>query len=60
MDPEGSLLFPQEPATTLVPILRQMHPVHTFPYYFPKIHSNIILPSMPKSSEYCWTLMYTK
>jgi hypothetical protein len=35
----------------LVPILRQMNPVHTFPPYFPKIHSNIIFPSTPRSSE---------
>jgi hypothetical protein len=26
----------------LVPIMSQMHPVHTFPTYFPKICSNII------------------
>jgi hypothetical protein len=31
----------------LVPILSQMHPVHTFRLYFPKIHSNIIFPSTP-------------
>jgi len=36
----------------LVPILRQMHPVHTLPPYFPKIHSNIIFPSMPRSSKW--------
>jgi len=33
----------------LVPTLSQMHPVHTFPPYFPKIHSDIILPPMPTS-----------
>jgi len=31
-----------------------MHPPHTFPPYFPEIHSNIILPSTPRSSE--WSL----
>jgi hypothetical protein len=38
----------------LIPVLSQMHPVHTFPPYFPKMHSNIIHPSTPKSSE--WSL----
>jgi hypothetical protein len=33
-------------------ILRQIHSVHTFPPCFPKIHSNIILPFTPKSSEW--------
>jgi len=37
-------------------ILSQMHPVHTFPPYFPKICSDIILPSMPRSSE--WSLPF--
>jgi len=36
---------------SLVPIVSQMHPVHTFPPYFPTIHSNIILPSTLRSSE---------
>jgi hypothetical protein len=31
-----------------------MHPVHTFPPYSPKICSNIIFPSTPRSSE--WSL----
>jgi hypothetical protein len=34
----------------LVPILIQMHPVHTFPPCFPKIHSNVILPSTIRTS----------
>jgi hypothetical protein len=36
---------------TLVGILSQMHPVHYFPSYFSKIHSNIIFLSAPTSSE---------
>jgi hypothetical protein len=31
----------------LVPVLSQMHPVHTFPHYFSKIQFNIIFPSTP-------------
>jgi hypothetical protein len=37
----------------LAPILSQMNPAHTFPYYVPKIHSNVIFPSTPTSSEWC-------
>jgi hypothetical protein len=37
------------PGSSLVPILSQMNPVHTFPPYLSKISSNIIFPSMHKS-----------
>jgi hypothetical protein len=47
MEPEGSLQCSQDPGT------RQMNPVHTFPPYFPKIHSNIIVASMPRSYVWC-------
>jgi len=39
-----------------IPVLIQMNLVHTFPLYFPKIHSNIILPSMSTSSK--WSLPF--
>jgi hypothetical protein len=32
-----------------------MNPVHTFPPYSPKIHSDIIFPFTPRSSE--WSLV---
>jgi len=35
----------------VVPILNQMHPVYTFPPYFPNSSYNIIFPSTPMSSE---------
>jgi hypothetical protein len=54
MEPEGSVQYSQQPP--LLPILSHMHPVHTFPPCFPKDHSNIILPSMPMSSE--WSLPF--
>jgi len=38
-------------SSPLVPLLRQMHPVHNFPPYFPNIHSNNIFPSTPRSSK---------
>jgi hypothetical protein len=41
---------------SLVPILSQMNLVHNFPPYFPKIHFNIILSSIPRSSE--WSLPF--
>jgi hypothetical protein len=36
----------------LVRTVRQMNPVHSLPLRFSKIHSNIILPSTPKSTEW--------
>jgi len=36
--------------------MSQMQPVHTFTPYFPKIHSNTILPSTRRSSE--WSLPF--
>jgi hypothetical protein len=33
-----------------------MNPVRILPPYFPKIHSNIVLPSMPRSSK--WSLPF--
>jgi len=54
MEPEGSLHCSQEPAT--VPVQGQMNPVDNFSPYFAKIHSNIIFPSVPRSSE--WTLPF--
>jgi hypothetical protein len=33
---------------SLVRILKQMNPVYTFPFYFPKIHCNIVLSSTPR------------
>jgi len=43
----------------LVPILSQMHPVHTSPApYFPKVHSNIILPSTPRYSKWAVPLTF--
>jgi len=41
---------------SLVPILSQMNPFHTFPPYFPKIRSDIVLPSMLMSSK--WPLPF--
>jgi hypothetical protein len=51
MELEGSLPCTQQPATGLY--LEPDDPVHTFPFYFPKIHSDITLPSTPRSYEWC-------
>jgi hypothetical protein len=38
--------------TELVLIQSQEHPVHSFPFCFPKIYSNIVFPSTPTFSEW--------
>jgi len=43
-------------SSPLVPVLSHTNPIHTFPHYFPKINSNIILPPTPRSSE--WSLPF--
>jgi hypothetical protein len=55
MEPKGSLLCSREP--TAGPYSNHANLVHTFPPYFSKIHSNIIFPSMPMSSE--WSLPFS-
>jgi len=44
----------------LASIQRQMNPVHIFPPYFPKIHSNIILPFTTRSSEWSLPFRFSK
>jgi len=41
--------------TSQPPILSQMNPIHTFPFNFPNVHSNIF-PSMLRSSK--WSLPF--
>jgi hypothetical protein len=36
----------------LAPMLSQVHPVHNFLPYFPKIHYDILFPSVSRSSEW--------
>jgi hypothetical protein len=51
MEPEGPLPRSKEPANGPY---QQTDLVHTFPVYYPNIHSNIILPPTPRYSE--WSL----
>jgi hypothetical protein len=43
----------------VVLLLSQMHPVHKLTPYFPKIHSNIIFPSTPRSLPFRFTYLLT-
>jgi len=58
MEPEGSL--PPSRIQPLVPILSRMNPFHTLPSNFFKIHSNIILSSMPSSSKCSLSLTFSR
>jgi hypothetical protein len=51
------ITYSQGPATC--PVLIQTNPAHTFPPYFPKIHSNIIFPSTPWSSKLSLPLRFS-
>jgi hypothetical protein len=55
MEPEGSLLYPQEPATGPYPKPDKSNP-HPAAPYFPKIHFNIILQSTPRSLPFRLTV----
>jgi len=41
-----------------VPVLSQMHPIHTFPTYFPKIPSNIIFPCTYTLRHSKWSIPF--
>jgi len=46
------ILYHVHNSQPLITVLSHMHPLHSFPSYFPKIHSNIISLPMPRSSEW--------
>jgi hypothetical protein len=44
----------------LVRMLSQMNLVHNFPHCFPKINFIIVLPSIPRSSEWSLSFRFSK
>jgi len=57
LEPEGSFLWSQHSGTCPYPETDASNA--TLPPYFLKIHPNIILPSIPKSSEWCLPLIFS-
>jgi len=55
MEPEHSLYHGHK-SSPLVPILRQMYLVHTFPPSFHRVQSDIIFTSVPSYSK--WSLSF--
>ena len=53
---EEILIFYDSEASTICPYPHPDHPAHASPSYFLKIHFNIILPSMPVSYEWSFSL----
>jgi hypothetical protein len=58
MEPEGHCRI-HKSSPSLAPILSQMNAVHTFSHCFPNIHSNIILPSTSRFSEWSFPFNFS-